>query len=229
VAKQQTKPVMKFRLRAGRYTGFVPNTQPDPDTKVRPSTDYRAGDGSIIESEIDLVEKFGAEKFEYVDLPRQGSRSAARDVGDESNNPSALRADNSGSPSPGSPTPQVAAESPSVTPHGQVQTGRQVTTSDLDRDRPPMSRAESAEEAYAHKGEAEEAASQAEGTRTGTERDAVKDEEGEESTATAGQQDLDALTVSELRGIAQDEEIELHGAARKDDIIKAIRKGRRGR
>jgi hypothetical protein len=60
-------------------------------------------------------------------------------------------------------------------------------------------------------------------------------EEGEEQLTArrspprpAGAQadDLDTLTVEELRGIAQEEEVELHGATRKADLITRIRESR---
>lgn len=40
--------------------------------------------------------------------------------------------------------------------------------------------------------------------------------------------DLEAKTVVELHELAKKEAINLHGATAKDDIIKAIRKGRKG-
>lgn len=114
----------------------------------------------------------------------------------------------SGNPTPGDPSPmQDAAQFP----HGQVSTGRQKTSG-------TPATAPTAQ--VLGDDEAEE---------LGGKTDAEPEGDGEDSVASddSGEADFGNMTIPELREYAHSNNINLHGATAKADIVKAIKKGSR--
>lgn len=173
-----------------------PDFSKDPDEKTGKRPSKQYSPGDVVEDEADLVEKCGAGKFAF--------------VGDK----------------PG----RVATSLPKQTkaPQGQVGSGFQVTTGGSNPGGvPPITPAGT--DITAHT--AQDAADMAAGKQPANSQDPEDDDEEDDddassSAADSDDEDLDSMTVAELKEYAEAHEIELHGAARKDDIVKAIRRSR---
>jgi hypothetical protein len=168
--------------------------------------------GAVIESDTDLAAKHGANKYELL-----------HDHGGESGRVAQLErelADARAKLAARGVTPgDAAVDNPSVAPGGQVSSGFQAATAD-------GSRAMLAEEAASHGGNVEAfGAGQAKGGRKARGAKAVTQEEADADAD--ADDDLDGMTVKELREKAADDEISLHGATTKDEIVKAMRAARR--
>lgn len=171
----------RFKLLAGQHIDGKPNPKFDPKNpeleprKIRQT--FKAGE--VVESEKDLVAKFGREKFQFLG----GSVKDAEPVVNDSQ-----------------------------FPNGQVSSGHQVSTSGpngttiavLDKSRPVD-----------------------DGLPEGKLKPAARGQNTAADTARAKQDaiepEFDAMTVAELREYAEEKEIDLSGAHRKDEIIQAIR------
>jgi hypothetical protein len=172
--------------------------------------------GQIVESDVDLVEKHGAQKFERVGGGDEGGLKSG-----------------TGNPTAGDPTPDNVLHSTATFPHGQVSTGFQQTSGVN-----PTTGVNSGplEEGKARETLGQEGKGQAElpqGQKTQSQGTAA-------STATPGQfpsvqgqtptrnereyhGQLERLSVRELQAHAEEQEIDLKGASRKEDILKAIK------
>jgi uncharacterized small protein (DUF1192 family) len=142
---------------------------------------FRAG--ATVESDVDLIAKFGAGQFELV-----GGDDSSRKIAALERELATLRAKKG---TPGDVNADNLLHSPSVAPGGQVSTGWQANSGSMDPD--------------------------------DAERAGANVPEGAE----ASDDDLESMTVAELRGHAADRDIELHGATTKKDIIAAVKKGRK--
>jgi hypothetical protein len=64
-------------------------------------------------------------------------------------------------------------------------------------------------------------------TSEGSESDEVQDGTGDNAQGGGDEIDFDTMTLAQLRDYADTEEIELHGATRKDDVLDTVKKARR--
>lgn len=180
----------RFKLLAGLHVTADPNFKApknDPDAKPT-SIPYKAGD--TVESDEDLVAKFGSTKFLFLGGSAKKTPPAVRGF---------------------------------VHPAGQVNQGHQETAGGV----PGLQDPEKA---------AEEAGAPVEVPGDGAAKDALvssgeQQPDPRRKTARADatpEQDLDSMTVADLKALAEDEEADLTGLHRKDEIVKAIKKNRRG-
>jgi hypothetical protein len=143
----------------------------------------RGGAQPVIESDVDLVAKFGAAQFSLA-----GGDDSSAKIAKLERELATLRAKQG---TPGDVNADNLLHSPAVAPGGQVSTGWQANSGPMDPD--------DAERAGANLPEGSD----------------------------ASDDDLEGMTVAELRGYAADKDIELHGATHKKDIIAAVKKGRK--
>lgn len=219
----------KFRVLAGSHVGpdysQEPIQQKDPVTgkvtETYPKSRFRVG--QTFEADEDLVRKHGASKFQLIgETRRQGL----------------MRTDKTGNPTPGDPTPLNQENTAAVAPHGQVSSGFQkavqtdgpvkgapVTGEDLDKivedheEEAQRSAGKLSKEQQANPNNAKQS------VQAAHEEGDLDENEGKMRDG----EDLEGMTVAELKELASEEEVELHGASRKDDLVKAIRKSRRKR
>jgi hypothetical protein len=179
------------------------------------------GPGQVVESKRDLLAQHGPEKFAAV----------------------------------GPYKPQAEGKKPVTTqatsfPQGQVHHGTEETTS-LDEEgnpatgptgtvRPQPEDADIPEpqrglakfkrgverKAAEQSGQDEEGDQDLKETRARAEREQRADQKDRQAAEEEGSDNLESMTVQDLREVAGKEDIELHGATRKDDIVKAIRAAR---
>jgi hypothetical protein len=143
----------------------------------------KGGSQPIVESDTNLIAKFGPGQFELV-----GGDDSSRKIEALERELATLRAKKG---TPGDVNADNLLHSPSVAPGGQVSTGWQANSGPMDPD--------DAERAGANLPEGSD----------------------------ASDDDLEGMTVAELRGYAADKDIELHGATHKKEIIAAVKKGRK--
>jgi hypothetical protein len=223
--------MMRFRLKAGGHIQADPNWErkpSDPPDARAPSVSYKAGD--VVESETDLVEKFGATKFER--LPGEVRRKY----------PSTYIEDTKfGKRLPGDPTPEIEAKSPSLGGSGQVAQGHQVATpSTADEGRPSAGMSPKLLKEYGGLKESEDVREKAlnEGGELGvvdnpTPEEAPEEEvpegeeEGDEETSKGGytRSQLEGMKVADLKEVAKTEKVEVPEGAKKADIVEAILNG----
>lgn len=202
----------KYRLLAGQHVQAdksKPLHGPDgkPTGRFERRT-FKAGD--VVESDTDLVAKCGPQHFGYVDAEGKDAR-----IADLERQLAEAKAAARAGRQPGDPTPDNQATGPAVFPGGQVSTGFQGTSGpkgsgplhpdDFERggaNSPPPD------------------AGKAEPKKAAPPRAAAK-------PAGPSDDDLEGMSVDELHAHAAAEEVELHGARTKADIVKAIKKGRR--
>lgn len=153
--------------------------------------------GDKVESDTDLVEKFGATKFELVS-GKGGLKSGT------------------GNPTPGDPTPENVIHNPSLGASGQVQTGFQATSGTSTSN--VQSGGASEEVIRETLGQEDKFA----GQKPHPQFPALKGQPPPktEKEYHAG---LERLSVKDLQEHAAEEEIDLKGANRKEEIIKAIK------
>lgn len=195
--------------------------KPRKDGK-RPSRSYQQGE--TVWDNKNLVVLHGAEKFSLTrdHGPRADSRPkelratvAAPGPGGIGN--PVLSTTAGDNPVPGDPT---LAHAPASFPGGQVSTGKQETTS-LPDGRTVSGPATPTEE------EAQEAADNAENLGTETYAGESAEDADETEAEKADAKALEEMSAAELRQFAEEEEIQLHGARSKEDMIKTIKKARR--
>lgn len=206
---------MKFRLKASKHIQADPDWKPSEEERrmadlralplKAPSRIYSRGD--LVESDIDLVERFGSEKFERV-----GERRRRRDA-----------------VTPGMPSDEALEKTPAVFSGGQVSTGHQHSTS--------------TEEGVTISGPISAKELEERGMPTGSEIEDEDEEDEDESAprtrtpartpAEAVQSprrplpdNLDRMPLRELHAFATEEEIDLKGISKREDVIKAIRASR---
>lgn len=162
---------------------------------------YNAGD--VVESDVDLVEKFGATKFKLIGGGEGGLKSGT------------------GNPTPGDPTPENVIHNPSLGASGQVQTGFQSTSGSS----PSGIQSGGAPEEVVretlgqeNKGQANVPAAQQPAQQFPTLKGQPPPKSEREYHAA-----LERLSVRDLQEHAAEEEIDLKGATRKEEIIKAIK------
>lgn len=182
------------------------------DKGDRPTRRY--SEGETVWDNSNLVEKLGAGKFSLVRDHGEGADTRPEESRPRAKFPGVKSTTAGDNPTPGDPT---LSQPPSSFPHGQVSTGKQATTT-LPDGRTVSGPAEPTDE------EAGAASANAENvggvpTSGGGSDDDVVDADDEP--------ELGSMTVAELKQYAADEDIELHGASRKDEIVKAIRKARK--
>jgi hypothetical protein len=212
-----------FRLLEGQHIQADP-TRPivGPDGKPTGRFERRVYQkGDVIETDTDLAAKLGANKFE----PLTGDGGQARIAELERELAEARAAQGAGS-LPGDPNAQNLALSPAVAPGGQVSTGfqhaagssRGTASGPLD----PAKAERAGAAGFGLPAEAAKAAGKQQQDFTAAASDTPPDAPPDAPTDA----DLEGMTVQELRDYAQEEEINLHGASTKAEIVKAIRKGK---
>jgi hypothetical protein len=199
----------KYKLLAGQHVQADPDA-PDPKPRAdgtvpkKPSKTYNAGD--VVESDDDLVAKHGTQKFAKVGESARSRRAKFAEVGT----------------SAGDPAPDQVKENPGVFPHGQVSTGLQEqggqgTVVDVTKFHDPATQLASGDKGKV-KGE------------RGSEDDAGGETESASAPAASPADEdpayFDAMTVVELREYAEENEVDLRGAVRKDDIVKRLKESR---
>lgn len=189
----------------------------------RPSVQYTRG--QVVVSPTDLVSKFGANKFQYL-----GSAESADGPFTQT--------------TPGDPVPDIAANNPQAAPGGQVSQGFQVTTTGPDGkpiSGPMTPETEPNAVANPKTGErilgqkanifgkpgAKAERDEGEDPQPRTPRQATAEEAGEPAGGASKhtREDLEDKTMAELRDLADEEEIDVHGARNKEDLIQRILRG----
>jgi hypothetical protein len=201
----------QFKLLAGQHVADDRAKEPvrtrDPATgevtERHPPRTYRAGE--VVESDADLVAKFGAGHFELVGPEAAGAHARVAQLEAEL---AALRAR-----TPGDPASAVSADNPSVAPGGQVSTGFQHTSGGVPGPLPADQHARA-------------------GVAGAAERQPQQQAPAQQQRAAAprgvSDADLDGMTLAELRTHAAEAGVDLHGAKTRDEALKAVRKGRKG-
>jgi hypothetical protein len=204
---------MRFKLLAGRHIGPAPGyTRRDDGTwdgpagkglTARPDVVYGAGEagGIFVEDERDLVKEFGAAKFAYAGPPPDPAEK-------------------------GELAPADLGKPTAVFPAGQVSEGHQVTTTGPQGE--SLSGAMTQASAPRTAEEKKAAAKESDDIRV-VETAFGKQFTGRREEAPAGKAeapDFDAMSVEDLRAHARDNDINLHGATTKADIVKAVKKGK---
>lgn len=163
-----------------------------------PSRTYRPGD--TVESEDDLVDRHGAQKFQLLEgTPTRGAK------GRGPKHPQ----------TPADVPERTMRESPSKFPQGQVSTGHQVAQS------PRTGLAAPVPQTKEELGDEPQPVQPAgEGS---LEDDVVPQAVAQGGEGELSDSDLEGMTVPELRELAADREVDLQGAYRKDDIIRKLR------
>lgn len=203
----------RFRLLAGIHV----QQEPDGTTNT-----YTAG--QVVVSNGDLVEKFGAMKFERLGDSRQYLQSGT------------------GNFTAGDPPPELVIKSPATAPHGQVSTGFQGTTGSGVAASGVNSGGVSEEDArdilhQDDKGYTKpnvEAAGTSTAAPTNFPSQSSKTQVGQGSSAghppPTNEKEyhaaLERMSVKELQAHAAEEEVELSGSTRKEDIIKRLKAAR---
>jgi hypothetical protein len=185
----------RFKLLAGIHVAPDPNWKPpknDPDAKA-PSVTYKQGD--TVESDEDLVAKFGSTKFLFLG-------------GSVKKTPPAVRG--------------------FVHPAGQVNQGHQETAGGVPGLQDPEEAAEEAGDPVEVPGDGAAKDALVSGGEQQPDPRRKGGKSGEGADANEAPEDLDSMTVAELRELAETEEADLTGLHRKDEIVKAIKKNRRG-
>jgi hypothetical protein len=217
-----------YRLLAGQHVQ-ADKTQKPVKMKVAgtedvieryPTRTYKVGD--VVDSDIDLAARFGADHF----APVGGQQASdARKIADLERQVSELRAKAQAKQPgaafsvPGDPTQEIAATSPSVAPGGQVSTGHQQTSGGVPGQPAisgPMSPAD-----LERMTERAEARGEGEAGSKGTAKGAGR------SRSTKSDDQLHGMTVEQLHEYAAEEEINLHGATKKDEIVRAIQRAQK--
>jgi hypothetical protein len=182
--------------------------------------------GQVVESDVDLVEKHGAQKFERVGGESGGFKSGT------------------GNPTAGDPTPDNVLHSAATFPHGQVSTGFQqtsgvnpatgVNSGPLNEERARETLGEEDKgQAELPQGQKTQSQTPTAPAQAPTQQAGKQAIQGEQFPAVQGQSpaksereyhgQLERLSVRELQSHAEEQEIDLKGASRKDEILKAIK------
>ncbi len=193
---------MKFRVLAGQHIGPDHAQKPAPIMNAAgkqigekfPSKTFKTGE--TVETDTDLIRKFGAEKFQLTDSGKHNPKG-----------------DFHGSHTVGDPTPDNQLFSQTSFPAGQVATGFQQTTTGPDG-KPVSGPLDPDPEVRAKAGVAD--------SDPHTEERAKK-----ATTKGPSDEDLEGMTVAELKEHLEAEEVEVPSGAHKADLIKAAKKARK--
>jgi hypothetical protein len=206
----------------------------------------------VVESDIDLEARFGSSKFQTLEGASQAADDRIAQLEAELAKLKTEQAQKTAERSggfrvPGDPSQEILLGSPSVAPGGQVSTGfqgpppeeAQARTATAKQaqprgqapegqqqqtvtgwGRPPGSGAQSPEEA-------EESAKQQQ-ARTAAQASAKQPQQPQQQPSKSPSEaeyhaSLDRMSVQELKSHAADEEIDLRGATRKEDMIRIIK------
>jgi hypothetical protein len=209
----------RFKLLAGQHVQ-ADKSKPLLHPDGKPTGFYERATfnaGQIVESDRDLVADHGNQKFELIG----GDEAAAHDrIAQLEAELATVRAQQAGDTTPGDPTPRNLTGSPSVAPGGQVSTGYQQTSGGREVGVP-------------HSGPVSpEMAAQMQGRQTGQQTGQQPPKPGQQATPKGAPpsphkgrapEQLENMTVKELHDYAASEEIELHGAKTRDELLKAIK------
>jgi hypothetical protein len=237
--QQQEPQVGRYRLVAGQHIQADPDWEPDEYAVKQaeatgiapraPSRTYNAGD--VVESESDLVAKFGANKFQYL-----GGKGRKDDLGPEGH--TMYQQGAKGPRLPGDPAEELEETSTSHAPHGQVSTGKQSATSTAqsttsgpmgptDEEGNPVDSKDKVQGQHTVKAGGP-ATIQHEGQASASHQGGQQQPSQSKQVARAPSkeqyhQQLDKMSVSELRKHADEEEIDLKGARTREEMLKAIK------
>lgn len=208
----------RFKLLFGKHVGPDPRAEAVPvinnmtgeqvvDVRTKepvfkqPSKTYKAG--QVVETDDDLVTRFGASKFQLLSGTPTRGPGVKRKAASLAESPAILSSSN-----------------PAVAPGGQVSSGFQQTTgveSPVEGGPRQQSGALDVED------EETVAASGADLKNAGG--------DGEDSEAGDGKsytrEELEGFNKADLKQLAEDEGIDVHSGATKDDMVKAIVRGSR--
>jgi hypothetical protein len=192
----------RLKLKAGQHV-MADKSRPRLDDQGRPTGRFHSvtvNAGGEFDSDVNLA-SLEPERYDLVggDAAAQSRRIA--DLERELAQAKAQMA-RQGSRVAGDPTPSVAAENPAVAPGGQVSTGYQ-------KSEPVRSSAMLPEEAAKH------------GANVPPQVLAAAQQAKQQVSFTEAE--LRGMTVTDLRELAEEEEVDLKGATTKDGIIGAIR------
>jgi hypothetical protein len=211
---EKPKKLNSYRLLAGAHIGANFDEEPkkvkDEDTGETvyqyASKFYRQGE--TVKSEKDLVAFGGHEKFQLV-----GSDTTVSGTGD---------------PTPGDPTPENVAYSAAVTPGGQVSTGFQSSTGTKEGTvsgpidpKHPAHPANQAKGKQGMKGKSEK--SDTPGARLVKSKTPDTEEGDSEGSGDTSDDNLDTMTLAELKQKCDDDEVDTSGCRSKADYLKALR------
>jgi hypothetical protein len=216
----------QFKLLVGQHIQADPDWEPSEEERELaknagralrpPSRVYRAGE--TVESDTDLVERFGPEKFQMVQDKYRLREGVAkgRKVQARKGVPEGVE-----TRSPGDPTPEIERTSPSVAPAGQVAQGFQGATSPVNTTTPS--------------GPLPVEAAQTEESEESEEADDKEESPPKAPPAPRGPRakrsvpdNLDRMSLNDLRAFAAEEEVDIKGATRREDIIRQIRASKSG-
>lgn len=217
-----------FKLLAGQHQQADPDWEPsEQDVEIAktrgvplkpPTRTYKVGER--VESEVDLVKKHGAEKFERIGERRGIPRQQARRPAEADLDPLGKKVPTRGgvpagveSRTPGDPTEEMQEKHPSLGASGQVAQGFQEAV-----DQPKSNVTGGAYVPSEEEEEESEIASPTPMKAGRTPAEAVEEQ--------ALPENLDRMTLRDLKEYAEQEEIDLEGATRRDDVLKKIRAAR---
>jgi hypothetical protein len=245
----------QYRVLAGQHAQLEPRLndrgEPMKDEQGRPLTQTKVYNaGQVVSSEADLCATF-VNKFERMPEERQGRRSrrgAEEGGGADEGSPSPLVASG---PQPRTTVPTPQPLNPAAFPGGQVSSGyQQAVSSPGAYDTPSCPVEPGVQPAFAGPSGTKEGGSprmsQAELAKQGggnkgalpvkspggpVKPAQASGEEGEGSGGAKGaaytREELEEMTVADLKELAEEEEVDLAGATRKDEIIDAILAGQK--
>lgn len=208
---------MLFRLKAGQHEGYDYSKDPVTVTNTDGSTQEEYpkrlfNQGELIDSgHVDLAGMLGANKFELVDPDKTALKKSKKGVvgGGEGG--------------------MDKVPPPMVTPHGQVTAGFQQTSGGVTggMNQQDLERAGLLETAMKSPKPSDM------GSLTGKQKSAINEKGSTEGTSKAeskGEKEsladkyyLDEMTVEQLKEVAEDEEVDLGSAKKKDDILKVLK------
>lgn len=195
-----------FRLLQSQHYQADPNWKPSAEdkenAKIRgiklraPSKKFEAGE--VVESDIDLTARFGAEKFAPI-VAKKGKKGTKDDEGEDDKE-------------------TLTGEAPTfAAPGGQVAQGKQLTTGSADGGAfTGVDTEERREQGHAL----------AEERKKDQPLPVAEKQEKQEKTKFT-RHELSQMTVGELKQLAKDEDIDLAGAHAKDEIIGAVLKSQK--
>lgn len=211
----------RFKLLAGKHVGPDLKAEPEPvynnmtgeqrvDVRTKepefrqPSKTYKAG--QVVESDDDLVARFGANKFQLLSgTPKAGGPGIKRKAAQAAESPAILSSSN-----------------PAIAPGGQVSSGFQ-QTSGVESPLPGGAKQVSGPLDVEDEGTAAASGADLENSGEGPGDGEDADTGGTEYTRA----ELEGMTKAELKQLGDDEGIDVNASASKDEMVKAIVRGSR--
>lgn len=205
----------RFKLLAGQHIGPDFSCKPDKNGRY-PSKTYSAGE-TVESGDVDLVDKFGAEKFQLIGPSKMKG----------------VKSSGTGNATPGDPTPFNMRENAAHFPAGQVSTGRQSTSGgtreDGGTDSGPMDPedAEDLDDQEAEEGgSVKQQSKTAQPSKSSPHPKEMKTSSHKPMSSkqnVSSNKPLESMSVKELQSFAEAEEIDLGGKTKREEIIQCIK------